>query len=90
MGQPNTKSDDNAIWRQFPAMEKLGDPRHCEAVMTRIDATCRALETIRTGGTPAERDRAQFALAAYARTLQLIEEIQAKAAETATDAGRGR
>jgi hypothetical protein len=88
MTDSNTgKEENNLPWRRFPAMEKLGEQRQLDAMMASIEATCQALDTARSAGSPAERDRAQLALAAYGRLLQLIGEIQAEAAKAAATSG---
>ncbi|MEZ5403556.1 MAG: hypothetical protein R2729_28005 [Bryobacteraceae bacterium] len=81
--------DSGSDWRKFPALEKLGDARHFEAVMNRVETTCGALDGIRAKGTPAERDRANLAVGAYGRMLELVDEIRKQAA-AATPAASGR
>jgi hypothetical protein len=85
-----TKPNSDTAWRNFPELEKLADLNHYQAMMRRIEATCRLLDEIRQSGTPREKERAAAALAGYGRTLELIQLIQERiaAGETSTPGGR--
>jgi hypothetical protein len=61
-------------WQSFPRMEKLlGAER--PVVLAQIEATCRQLDTILKSGSPQECARAQAAMNAYARTLELYRQL---------------
>jgi hypothetical protein len=64
-------------WRQFPALEKLfGSEEAAASILGKIEKTCRRLDEITRTGSPAEQARARTALAAYARTLELVHRIR--------------
>lgn len=70
-------TDDKAIdtyWRSFPTLEKLlGQER--PTLLVQIRATCRKLETILTSGSSPEKARAQDAITAYRRALELYQDL---------------
>jgi hypothetical protein len=85
-----TKPIAEAAWRTFPELEKLSDLKHYQAMMGRIEATCRLLDETRQSGTPRERERAAAALVGYGRTLELIQLIQERIAASETSSPGGR
>jgi hypothetical protein len=70
-------TDDKAsdtYWRSFPTLEKLlGQER--PTLLVQIGATCRRLETILKSGSSPEKARAQDAITAYRRALELYQEL---------------
>lgn len=72
-GQAKEKTDE-AVWRSFPAIEKAveGDSG---PLMQKIEKTCRRLNEFITTGGQAERTRAQAAMGAYGRSLDLYRKL---------------
>lgn len=59
-----------SYFQSFPRMERLlevGQP----PLLTQMEGTCRRLDAILKSGSPQEAARAQTAMNAYARTLEL-------------------
>ena len=57
-------------WQSFPRMERLlGAER--PPVLAQMEGTCRRLDAILKSGSPQEAARAQAAMNAYGRTLEL-------------------
>lgn len=58
-------------WRQFPEFEKiLGDDPG--PLLARVERTCRQLNDIIKSGSDADKQRAQSAMTAYGRSLDLL------------------
>jgi uncharacterized membrane protein YccC len=80
-----------SYWRSFPVLEKLLSLDQ-PPLLDQIGATCQALDGIQKAGTPQEKARARDAMTAYARALELYQELLARrnqiVAETSnTEAG---
>ena len=61
-------------WRSFPLLEKLLAQEQ-PPLLDRIKATCNQLDGILKSGSPQEKARAQDAMTAYARALELYREL---------------
>lgn len=57
-------------WQSFPRMEKLLREERAP-LLTQMEGTCRRLDAILKSGSPQEAARAQAAMNAYARALEL-------------------
>ena len=70
------KEPSSAYWRSFPRFEKvLAEEKPPE--LAQIESTCRQLDAILKSGSPQEKARAQAAMTAYARTLELYRQLTA-------------
>jgi hypothetical protein len=67
-------------WRKFPQIERLYESGDLPDVMSRIEQTCRQLDELLRNGGDAEKKRAQAALTAYGRTLDLLRQVEEEAA----------
>jgi hypothetical protein len=61
-------------WRHFPQLEAALSAER-PAVLTSIEGTCRKLDTIIKGGSPQEQARAQKAMTAYVRGLEMYRQL---------------
>ena len=61
-------------WRSFPALESLLEQER-PPLLDRIKATCRQLDSILKSGSPQEKARAQDAMTAYGRALELYQDL---------------
>jgi hypothetical protein len=61
-------------WRSFPALENLLEQER-PPLLDRIKGTCGQLDSILKSGSPQEKARAQDAMTAYARALELYQEL---------------
>jgi hypothetical protein len=75
-----------AHWCSFPAFECLLEQEH-PVLLDRVKATCRQLDSILKQGSPHEKNRAQKALIAYRRTLELYQELVKNRNEILLQAG---
>lgn len=63
-------------WRRFPQFEQSFASFEAMAdIMAKIEKTCRNLEQFRQTGTAREKARAQSAMRAYGRTLELVRKL---------------
>jgi cell fate (sporulation/competence/biofilm development) regulator YlbF (YheA/YmcA/DUF963 family) len=63
-------------WRRFPQFEQtFASSDAMKEVMAKIEKTCRQLEKFRQTGTAREKTRAQSAMQAYGRTLDLVRKL---------------
>jgi hypothetical protein len=79
--------------RTYPKMELIFQPENTEPFLRRVEKTCKQLSDIAAKGTPAERERAAAALAAFGRAVDLVREIaetRFKLAAETTSAGQRR
>lgn len=63
-----------SYWRSFPALEKALQQDN-PPLLGRIQETCRKLDGILKSGSPQEKSRAQSAMTAYTRGLELYREL---------------
>lgn len=69
--QPSASTNNDVGWRQFPEFEKLltfEEP----PLLARIEKTCRKLNDVLQSGSESDRQRAQMAMTAYGRSLDLL------------------
>ena len=64
-------------WRRYPQFEKVFDGGQLPGAMENIEKTCRRLDAIQREGAAEDKERARLAMAAYGRTLELINELNA-------------
>jgi len=63
-------------WRQFPQFEQsFASSEAMGEIMAKIEKTCRNLEQFRQSGTAREKARAQSAMRAYGRTLEIVRKL---------------
>ena len=67
-------------WRSFPSLEKLLEQER-PPVLDRMKATCRQLEAIAQSGSQQERVRAQSAITAFKRALELHQDLVGRRGE---------
>lgn len=63
------------LWRRFPQVEKTFEPGQFEAALQKIEQTCRQLDAVLNNGSAEEKARAQQAMTAYGRTLELLKQL---------------
>ena len=66
---------DNKDWRRFPQFEKIFDSGQMPAMLEKIQNTCKQLDVVIQSGTAEEKARAQAAMAAYGRALELFKQL---------------
>ena len=74
---PAAASAEPAYWGSFPFFEKLLSVEHPPA-LAQVETTCRQLDAILKSGSPQEKARAQSAMTAYARTVELYRRLAAR------------
>lgn len=63
-------------WRRFPQFEQsFASPETMKDMVAKIEKTCRHLEQFRQAGTAREKGRAQAAMRAFGRTLELVRKL---------------
>jgi hypothetical protein len=71
-GKPAPSKD--LDWRSFPTLESLLQQER-PPLLDRIKATCRQLDAILKSGSLPEKARAQDAMTAYGRALELYQDL---------------
>ena len=66
---------DEKYWRQFPQFEKIFDAGQLPATLEKIQNTCKQLDSVLQKGTAEEKVRAQAAMTAYGRALELLKQV---------------
>jgi hypothetical protein len=59
-------------WRHFPEFEKLLTSEAPPALLAKIEKTCRQLNEVVQSGSTEDRERAEQAMRAYGRSLDLL------------------
>jgi hypothetical protein len=75
---------DDKNWRRFAEVERVFDGGKLPETLEKIEQTCRQLDVLVKNGSVEEKARAQTAMTAYGRTLELLKqlsEIQAASAK---------
>ena len=72
---PQPSTSDDIAWRHFPEFEKMFDGNQMQPMMQRIEKTCKQLDKFIQSGSPEQKSRAQAALTAYGRTLDLVRQL---------------
>ena len=63
-------------WRNFPQFEHAFESSEAmKDIFSRIEQTCQRLEQFRTKGSAREKTRAQAAMRAYGRTVELVRRL---------------
>ncbi len=77
-------------WRSFPTLESLLQQER-PPLLDKIKATCRQLDAILKSGSPPEKARAQDAMTAYGRALELYQHLVTRRDEILAEArNRGK
>jgi len=66
---------DEKDWRRFPQFEKIFDYGQMPAMLEKIQNTCKQLDAVIQTGTAEEKARAQAAMTAYGRALELLKQL---------------
>jgi hypothetical protein len=72
--QPAAAKDDVG-WRQFPQFEKTLGSEEPDPLLQKVEKTCRQLDTLIKSGSDADKVRAQSAMTAYGRSLDLLRQL---------------
>ncbi len=75
------ENHEDLSWRVFPAIEKVF-ATDLEGFLGRSKQTCGELNEIIENGSPRDAARARSAMAAYGKTLELLQEIRQRMAES--------
>ena len=71
-------------WRQFPEFERILSSEDPSPMMAKVEKTCRQLDELLRTGSDTDKIRAQMAMTAYGRSLDLLRtltEMRDKGAE---------
>ena len=82
--QPAPNPTDDIGWRHFPLFEEVLSSEGRAPLLAKVEKTCRQLNDIVQSGSEADKARAQSAMTAYGRSLDLLRiltELRDKAAE---------
>jgi hypothetical protein len=82
-GRPTGAAHDIG-WRQFPGFEKILTSEPPPAILSKVEKTCRQLNDVILGGSEEDKAKAQLAMTAYGRSLDLLRvltEMRDKSAE---------
>jgi hypothetical protein len=66
---------DEKLWRRFPHVEHTFEPGQLTVTLQKIERTCRQLDSVLKTGSAQEKARAQMAMTAYGRTLELLKQL---------------
>jgi hypothetical protein len=66
---------DEKLWRRFPHVEHTFEPGQLTVTLQKIERTCRQLDNVIKTGSAQEKARAQMAMTAYGRTLELLKQL---------------
>lgn len=70
VGGEHEAQTEEPYFQSFPRMERLLGAEH-PPLLAQVEGTCRRLDSLLKSGSPQEAARAQTAMNAYARTLEL-------------------
>jgi|HubBroStandDraft_6_1064221.scaffolds.fasta_scaffold436669_1 hypothetical protein len=70
--QPVASVVDDVSWRHFPEFEAILSVEQPTSLLAKVEKTCRQLNDILQSGTSADKVRAQQAMTAYGRSLDLL------------------
>ncbi len=65
----------DVAWRHFPQFEKILDSEQFEPALQKAEKTCKQLDQLIKSGSAQEKARAQTAMGAYGRTLELLRQL---------------
>ena len=63
---------DDLEWRHFPVFEEVLGSQELAPLLGKVEKTCRQLHEAIQSGSEADRARAQCAMTAYGRSLDLL------------------
>ncbi len=66
---------DDKLWRHFPQVERTFEPGQLTETLQKIEHTCRQLDSVIKTGSAEEKSRAQTAMTAYGRVLELLKQL---------------
>jgi len=66
---------DDIGWRHFPQFEKTLSSVEGDPLLQKVEKTCRQLDGLIKSGSDADKMRAQSALTAYGRSLDLLRQL---------------
>jgi hypothetical protein len=72
MKKPHAQPEDDIGWRHFPLFEQILSSEEPAPLLANIEKTCRQLHEIIQSGSEADKARAQAAMTAYGRSLDLL------------------
>jgi hypothetical protein len=70
--QPVISAADDVEWRHFPILEEVLGSQQPAPLLAKIESTCRQLNGMIQSGSDADKARAQSAMTAYGRSLDLL------------------
>lgn len=69
---PAADTKDDIAWRHFPEFEALLGTEQSPPLLRKVENTCRQLDDVLQSGAEADKARAQAAMTAYGRSLDLL------------------
>jgi cell fate (sporulation/competence/biofilm development) regulator YlbF (YheA/YmcA/DUF963 family) len=63
---------DDIAWRHFPEFEALLESEESPPLLMKVEKTCRQLNDVLQSGAEVDQARAQAAMTAYGRSLDLL------------------
>jgi hypothetical protein len=66
---------DDKDWRRFPQFEKIFDSGQMPATLEKVQNTCKQLDNVIQTGTAEEKARAQIAMTAFGRALEVLKQL---------------
>jgi len=75
--QPVSPAADDVEWRHFPAFEAVLGSAEPASLLAKVEKTCRELNDMIQSGSEADKARAQKAMTAYGRSLDLLRALTA-------------
>jgi hypothetical protein len=70
--QPVISGGDDLEWRHFPVFEEVLSSQQPAPLLAKVEGTCRQLNDMIQSGSDADKARAQSAMRAYGRSLDLL------------------
>lgn len=69
---PAAENKDDIAWRHFPEFEALLGNEESPPLLRKVEKTCRQLNDVLQSGEEVDKARAQAAMTAYGRSLDLL------------------
>jgi hypothetical protein len=69
---PGADAKDDIGWRHFPEFEALLGSEESPPLLRKVEKTCRQLNDVLESGAELDKTRAQAAMTAYGRSLDLL------------------
>jgi len=73
--QPPASVKEDTSWYQFPKFEEILTSQAPAPLMAKVEKTCRLLNDVIQSGSEADKARAQSAMTAYGRSLDLLRQL---------------